>query len=140
MQDELLRLQAGLHKTLIFITHDFDEAIRLADRIAIMRDGHVIQVGTPEEMVISPADEYVADFTRHVTKAKVVSARTVMSADDPATSVAGAVSARDRIADIADRVESSDRPFAVIDEAGSRIGLVDRRAVVDILVGRAPRA
>jgi glycine betaine/proline transport system ATP-binding protein len=73
MQDELMRLQNVLHKTIVFITHDFDEAIRLADRIAIMKDGEVIQIGTPEQLVVSPATDYVAEFTRDVQRAKVMS-------------------------------------------------------------------
>ena len=64
-----------LKKTIVFITHDFDEAIRLADRIAIMKDGAIVQVGTPEELVLNPATDYVAEFTRDVQRAKVVSAR-----------------------------------------------------------------
>ena len=63
MQNEFLRLQSVLQKTIVFITHDFDEAIRLADRIAIMQDGRIVQIGTPEELVLSPADGYVAEFT-----------------------------------------------------------------------------
>ena len=75
MQDELMRLQSVLHKTIVFITHDFDEAIRLADRIAIMKDGEIIQIGTPEQLVVNPATDYVAEFTRDVHRAKVISAR-----------------------------------------------------------------
>ena len=70
-----MRLQSVLHKTIVFITHDFDEAIRLADRIAIMKDGEVIQIGTPEELVVNPATDYVAEFTRDVQRAKVISAQ-----------------------------------------------------------------
>ena len=66
MQDEFLRLQDTLRKTIVFITHDFDEAIRLADRIAIMKDGRIEQIGTPEDLVIRPATAYVAEFTRDV--------------------------------------------------------------------------
>ena len=88
MQDELMRLQAVLHKTIVFITHDFDEAIRLADRIAIMKDGEVIQIGTPEELVISPATDYVAEFTRDVQRAKVISARSLMRACEAPTMAA----------------------------------------------------
>src|SRR4029453_825538 len=80
MQSELMRLQGVLKKTIVFVTHDFDEAIRLAARVAIMKDGEVIQVGTPEELVIHPATEYVAEFTRDVNRAKVMSARSLMSA------------------------------------------------------------
>ncbi|MCP5089090.1 MAG: betaine/proline/choline family ABC transporter ATP-binding protein, partial [Rhodobacteraceae bacterium] len=79
MQDEFLRLQALLEKTIVFITPDFDEAIRLADRIAIMKDGAVIQVATPEKLVLSPASDYVEDFTRHIPRAKVMSVRTIMT-------------------------------------------------------------
>ncbi|MGH6880972.1 MAG: quaternary amine ABC transporter ATP-binding protein, partial [Hypericibacter sp.] len=78
MQDELMRLQAVLRKTIVFITHDFEEAIRLADRIAIMRDGVVVQTGTPEELVMRPATDYVREFTRNVPRAKVLSVRAVM--------------------------------------------------------------
>ena len=79
MQDEFLRLQGMLKKTIVFITHDFDEAIRLADRIAIMKDGAVIQVATPEELVLDPATEYVQEFTRHIPRDKVLSVGSVMA-------------------------------------------------------------
>ena len=74
MQDEFLSLQARLHKTIVFITHDFDEAVRLADRIAIMKDGKIIQVATPEELVVNPASDYVEEFTRHIPRSKVLTA------------------------------------------------------------------
>ncbi len=80
MQTELIRLQSVLKKTVVFITHDFDEAIRLADRIAIMKDGEIIQIGTPEDLVNNPATSYVAEFTADVNRAKVLSARTLMGA------------------------------------------------------------
>ena len=83
MQAELLRLQSALHKTVIFITHDFDEAIRLGDRIAIMQDGEIIQTGTPEELVMHPATDYVAEFTRDVSRAKVMSAQRLMQQPTP---------------------------------------------------------
>ena len=73
MQTELLRLQSVLKKTIVFITHDFDEAIRLADRIAIMKDGRIIQIGTAEDLVMNPATAYVAEFTSDVNRAKVLS-------------------------------------------------------------------
>ena len=79
MQDEFLRLQGTLHKTIVFITHDFDEAIRLADRIAIMKDGRIVQTGTPEDLVIRPATPYVAEFTRDVPKAKVLTVAAIMA-------------------------------------------------------------
>jgi glycine betaine/proline transport system ATP-binding protein len=79
MQNEFLRLQAALRKTIVFITHDFDEAVRLADRIAIMRDGRIVQTGTPEELILHPADAYVAEFTRDAPRAKILSARAIMA-------------------------------------------------------------
>src|SRR6476660_2442636 len=89
MQSELMRLQSVLKKTIVFITHDFDEAIRLADRIAIMKDGEIIQSGTPEQLVVSPADAYVAEFTREVDRAKVITAGALMSAPRAGASYAG---------------------------------------------------
>ena len=80
MQDEVVRLQRELRKTMIFITHDLMEALKLGDRIAIMKDGRFVQVGTPEEVVAHPADDYVADFTRDVPRAHVLTVRTIMRA------------------------------------------------------------
>jgi glycine betaine/proline transport system ATP-binding protein len=139
MQDEFLRLQSVLRKTIVFITHDFDEAIRLADRIAIMKDGAVIQVDTPEQLVLTPADAYVAEFTKHIPRAKVLTVRAVMSPGAPAGETAGEVAAGDRIEAIADRVEAAERPFAVTDGEGRVIGAIDRRAVIDTLIGRERR-
>ncbi|MGA0336377.1 MAG: quaternary amine ABC transporter ATP-binding protein [Luminiphilus sp.] len=78
MQDEFLRLQKMLNKTIVFITHDFLEALRLADRIAIMKDGEIVQIGTPAELVSNPADDYVAEFTRDVPRIKILTAREVL--------------------------------------------------------------
>jgi glycine betaine/proline transport system ATP-binding protein len=139
MQDEFLRLQSLLHKTIVFITHDFDEAIRLADRIAIMQDGAIIQVATPEELVLSPASAYVEEFTRHIPRAKVLSARTLMRSGPALGETAGEVAATDRIEDIAARVVASDLPFGVIDEAAGVVGSIDRQTVIDVLVGKQIR-
>ena len=139
MQDEFTRLQAMLHKTIVFITHDFDEAIRLADRIAIMKDGAVIQIGTPEELVINPATTYVAEFTRDVQRAKVVSARTLMDAPRADGNYAGRVAAHARVASFAADIVGSDRSFAVVDEAGAVLGAIAPQKVVDLLAGRSAR-
>ena len=143
MQDEFLRLQTLLHKTIVFITHDFDEAIRLADRIAIMKDGVVIQVGTPEELVTRPADDYVAEFTRDVARAKVLTARAVMRALGPeelagkdSGHFAGEVRADSRVAEVASDVEAAEKPFAVVDDDGRVLGALTRETVVAVLVGR----
>ena len=79
MQEELIRLQQELHKTIIFITHDLNEALKIGDRIAIMRDGRIIQIGTPEDIVLHPEDEYVGEFTRDVKKESILCASLVMA-------------------------------------------------------------
>ena len=78
MQNELMRLQEQMHKTIIFITHDLAEATKIGSRIAIMRDGAIVQIGTPEEIMANPADDYVADFTRDVRTSSVVTVGYVM--------------------------------------------------------------
>jgi glycine betaine/proline transport system ATP-binding protein len=140
MQDEFLRLQSMLQKTIVFITHDFDEAIRLADRIAIMKDGAIIQIGTPEDLVINPATDYVAEFTREVPRAKVLTAGSVMTAFDGsavpgAIDLAGRVAAGDRIEVLAAKVVAAEKPFLVTGEDGSALGLLTREAVLQVLVG-----
>jgi glycine betaine/proline transport system ATP-binding protein len=135
MQDEFLRIQNQLHKTIVFITHDFDEAIRLADRIAIMKDGAVVQVATPEELVLAPADDYVAAFTAHVPRAKVVTIGRIMT-PGAAPQVAGTLPASARVEQVADRIDAAGLPFAVTDDAGQVVGHIGKAAVIDVLIGR----
>lgn len=78
MQDELLEMQARMHKTIVFITHDLDEALKIGDRIVIMKDGAVVQIGTPEEILTHPADEYVKAFVQNVDRTKVITASAIM--------------------------------------------------------------
>ncbi len=137
MQDEFIRLQNVLKKTIVFITHDFDEAIRLADRIAIMKDGKVVQTGTPEELVLNPADDYVAEFTHNVTKAKVVRVRTIMRPlpkRAPKGGYGGTVQASDAVADVAPLVENSKKTVRVLDEQGEMVGCLARDDVVAIMM------
>ncbi|WP_281967330.1 quaternary amine ABC transporter ATP-binding protein [Roseovarius nanhaiticus] len=133
MQDEFLRLQGLLHKTIVFITHDFDEAIRLADRIAVMKDGRIVQTATPEELVLNPATDYVAEFTKHIPRGKVLSLGAVMAPLGPGP-FAGDLGAASRVADVADQVEAAQRPFRVMQE-GVPVGQVDAAAVIDVLIG-----
>ena len=133
MQDEFMRLQSMLRKTIVFITHDFDEAIRLADRIAIMKDGAIIQIGTPEDLVTHPADGYVADFTREIPRAKVLSVRAIMG--EPVDSASGEVRADDKVQEVAATVAAGRAPFAVLDENGAVIGSLDREDIFNVLVG-----
>ncbi len=137
MQDEFLRIQSVLKKTIVFITHDFDEAIRLADRIAIMKDGIVDQIGTPENLVMEPATPYVAEFTKEVAKPKVLSAGSIMTpaaVDASADAFCGEVNARTKIAALAASLETADRPLAVIDDAGNRVGQITRDSVISVLL------
>ncbi|MFT5505460.1 MAG: glycine betaine/proline transport system ATP-binding protein [Gammaproteobacteria bacterium] len=134
MQDEFLRLQSVLKKTIVFITHDFDEAVRLADRIAIMKDGEIIQIGTPEELVLAPATDYVREFTRGIPRAKVLSARAVMSEktrDSYLETIAASTLIEELVGRAADMEKGS--AFAVQNEAGEIIGELVRETVIDLL-------
>jgi glycine betaine/proline transport system ATP-binding protein len=135
MQDEVIRLQREVRKTMIFITHDLMEALKLGDRIAIMKDGAFVQIGTPEEVVSRPADDYVADFIRDVPRAHVLTARTIMApmADGDGRQYAGDVEAGTVVQDLLPMVVKTDLPLRVVD--GSKtIGIVDRAAVLEALL------
>jgi len=141
MQDEVMRLQASLRKTMVFITHDLSEALKLGDRIAVMHDGDVVQIGTPEQLVGSPANDYVADFTRDVVRSRVLTAGYIMTPVDPRSAGAGlaarpAVAAGAVVHDLIERVMGNEQPLAVVDEAGEVIGVVDRWAVMSVVAGK----
>jgi glycine betaine/proline transport system ATP-binding protein len=136
MQAELQRLQAVLKKTIIFITHDFDEAIRLADRIAIMKDGAVIQTGTPEELVLHPATDYVAEFTRDVQRSKVMSVRSLMQPLNSAHTFIDQVLDTEKIGTIAGRIIEIGKPVAVVDAEGRLVGEISPQPILDMLLGR----
>ena len=132
MQDELIRLQKTMQRTIIFITHDFAEALRLGDRIAIMKDGSFDQVGTPEEIVSNPATPYVREFVNDVPRAKVLSVRSVTVAG---SAPHGARTVRDdaRIETIIPMLLERDEPISVIDNTGTAIGIVNRSNVASML-------
>ena len=134
MQDEFLRIQSMLSKTIVFITHDFNEAVRLADQIAIMKDGSIIQIGTPEELVLQPADRYVEEFTNDLARAKVFSAKSVMVAKNPDIPSGGQILQTAKIEDLAEEVINSEHPFDVIDSSGKVVGQITREAVLSVLV------
>jgi glycine betaine/proline transport system ATP-binding protein len=135
MQDEICRIQLEVRKTMIFITHDLMEALRLGDRIAIMKDGAFVQVGTPEEVVAHPADDYVADFTRDVPRAHVLTARSIMrpATGDGNGGDAPKVAANTIVQMLIPMVAKSDRQILVVD-GDDVVGLVDREAVMAALV------
>jgi glycine betaine/proline transport system ATP-binding protein len=134
MQNEFLRLQNLLHKTIVFITHDFDEAIRLADRIAIMRDGKVVQIGTAEELIVRPADGYVEEFTREAPRAKILTVRSVMRPFNGARYLAGSVPASSRVVQVARRIDATEGDLAVVDDSGKTIGIINRAALIDVFL------
>jgi glycine betaine/proline transport system ATP-binding protein len=136
MQNEFLRLQQLLRKTIVFITHDFDEAIRLADRIAIMRDGRLVQVGTAEELIVRPANDYVEEFTREAPRAKILTLRSVMMPLNGSRAMAGTVPAGRRVVEAAREIEETAGDFAVVDEAGRAIGIINRSALMDVFLDR----
>ena len=136
MQDEFLRLQAMLHKTILFITHDFDEAIRLADRIAVMKDGRIVQTATPEELVLNPATGYVEEFTRHIPREKVMRLSAIMTPLPPEGDYAGDLPAEATIADSVQILDSDSRGFRVVDDSGTPVGTVNARAAIDVMIGR----
>jgi glycine betaine/proline transport system ATP-binding protein len=135
LQDELLRLQERLRKTIVFITHDFDEALRLASRIAIMKDGNIVQIGTPEELVLKPADSYVARFTGKVVLADVVRVGSVMSPillDEPSEALDASMLVRDA----ARRVLELGRAVPVSEAGGRIVGSIGPQAIAPLLLGR----
>lgn len=137
MQDEFLRLQSMLQKTILFITHDFDEAIRLADRIAVMKDGRIVQTATPEHLTLFPENSYVEEFTRYVPRAKVVRLGTITTIGDFTGPVAGSLPHDLTVAETAEQIEASELPYLVLGKSGEPIGKVNRNDVIDILLGRS---
>ena len=130
MQNEVMRLQQEIGKTTMFITHDLPEALRLGDRIAIMRDGAIVQLGTPEELVGSPADEYVENFTRDIARSHVLTLRWIMrepEPDDPTDGPRLDVTTTMRRALPA--LAASEKPVCCIED-GRIVGIVDRDAVL----------
>ncbi|CAI8384657.1 MAG: Glycine betaine transport ATP-binding protein OpuAA [Rhodospirillaceae bacterium] len=130
MQDELLDLQAKLQKTMVFITHDFLEAIKMGDHIAIMKDGEIVQIGTPEEIVAAPVDDYVRDFTEDVPRYKVLSVGKVMRPASKGLSAKGGVRSGAKIESAINQVADTDSPVAVLDEAEEIVGEIDREIIM----------
>jgi glycine betaine/proline transport system ATP-binding protein len=137
MQDEFLRLQSLLKKTIVFITHDFDEAIRLADRIAIMNHGEIVQIGTPVDLVTNPATAYVAEFTKEVARDRLLTVASVMGKKAAGRKAAFTVLAGERLAGVAGAILKSSQPVAVVDDAGAVVGAIARDQVIEALFGAA---
>ncbi len=136
MQDEFIRLQTMLKKTIVFITHDFEEATKLADRIGIMKDGRMVQLCPPEEMVLNPADDYVAEFARNAPRERIISAQTIMvPTKSRAKKVKNGVNGKAKIGEIAAQVLNADKPTIVIDDDGAPIGEISRKIITEALFG-----
>ena len=141
MQDELMKLQAELHKTIVFITHDLDEALKIGDRIAILKDGKLVQVGRPEEIILHPADAYVEAFTRDVNRGRVIRARSIMRPIEdglPAHDPNFIVDENERLEDIIPKALSTESPLGVKDTTNGIVGLIERHRIVEIITPTSP--
>ncbi len=141
MQDELLALQRSRRRTVVFVTHDFDEALKLGDRIAIMKDGAFDQVGTPVQLVTQPGSDYVREFTRDVPMTKVVTVGAVVRPDPERGSSQAAlepVADETPLEQVLPLLLSSDAPVPVTGAGGRHLGVIDRDAVRMLLSGSGP--
>jgi glycine betaine/proline transport system ATP-binding protein len=134
MQDEVIRLQHETGKTMVFITHDLPEALRLGDRIAIMRDGRIVQLGSPEELVGSPADEYVANFVRDIPRSHVLTLRWIMRDARPGEEDGPKLDVGTTVKRAVPLIAGSDQPVCAV-QNGKIVGVVDKEAVLTAIAG-----
>ncbi|MEA2331688.1 MAG: glycine betaine/proline transport system ATP-binding protein [Thermoleophilaceae bacterium] len=135
MQDEVCRLQVETGKTMLFITHDLPEALRLGDRIAIMRDGAIVQLGTPEELVGSPANDYVANFVRDIPRTHVLTLRWIMRDPKPGEETGGPeLPVSTTVKDAVPIAAATDGPVRAV-ENGRCVGIVDRVSILQAMAG-----
>jgi glycine betaine/proline transport system ATP-binding protein len=138
LQKEFIKLSKKLKKTTVFITHDLDEAVKVGHRIAIMRDGKVIQIGTPEEIVMNPEDDYVADFVKGISRLEVVKAKSIMKPIDEFSKNYGAIpkdairmTENDDLSSLIESSVASDKPIVISNKNGQDVGVVSQK---DLLV------
>ena len=124
LQDQFLTLSQTVKKTTVFITHDLDEAIRLGDHIAIMNDGEIVQIGTPEEIVTNPVDDYVTDFVKGINRVNLVRAETIMSPLDGRAPTSKTIKPNGELGDIVDHFMSDLDSVTVVDNAGKAVGMI----------------
>jgi glycine betaine/proline transport system ATP-binding protein len=134
MQDEVIRLQHETGKTMVFITHDLPEALRLGDRIAIMRDGRIVQLGTPEELVGSPADEYVTNFVRDIPRSHVLTLRWIMRDAQPGEDDGPRLDVGTTVRSAVPVIAGSERPCCAVED-GKVVGVVDKATVLTAIAG-----
>ena len=139
MQDELIKIQAEVQKTMIFITHDFLEAIKMGDHIAIMKDGEIVQIGTPEEIVANPVDDYVREFTEDVPRYKVLSVGKIMRAASDLVTANGAqrVNQDAKLDSLIDIAIAANGPLAVVDDQDQIIGEIDQSMILKAMDSRS---
>ncbi|MEO9864466.1 MAG: betaine/proline/choline family ABC transporter ATP-binding protein [Yoonia sp.] len=140
MQNLLLELQVELKKTIVFITHDLDEALKLADHLVILKDGAVIQQGEPQGILLNPADPYIEDFVSDINRARVLRVRSVMSPLVDGTEYAGDVEANDNLESLIAQSEGDTRLVYRVMKDGDAIGQLDMRVLVKALVPRVSSA
>ncbi len=141
LQTEFIKLSKKMKKTTVFITHDLDEAVRVGHRIAIMRDGSVVQIGTPEEIVVNPADEYVSDFVKGISRLKVVQAKTIMKSIKDYENKFGSldndseiVNENDVLSKLIETSISKDKPIIVTDKNNQKIGAISQSDLLKAVV------
>jgi glycine betaine/proline transport system ATP-binding protein len=141
LQVEFIKLSRQLKKTTVFITHDLDEAVKVGHRIAIMRDGKVIQVGTPEEIIMDPEDDYVADFVKGISRLEVVKAGSIMTPINMFKSLNGPIPQNcvrmredDVLSRLVDSLVSSKQPVVIVDGGGQTVGVVSQQDVLASIV------
>jgi len=141
LQSEFIKLSKQMKKTTVFITHDLDEAVRVGHRIAIMRDGAVVQIGTPEEIVVNPADEYVADFVKGISRLKVVQAKTIMqsikdyeSKFEPLSDDNEIVDENDVLSKLIETSISKDKPIIVSNKNKQKVGVISQSDLLKAVV------
>ena len=136
MQDEFLRLQSSLKKTILFVTHDFDEALRLADRIGIMKDGIIEQLDTPANIVLNPATEYVRKFTQEVPREKVLKIEALMDPITDEQNLSDFKVSKDAIIEtVAEKILGQEKPIAVTDSNQQIVGIVKPAKVIHVVFG-----
>jgi glycine betaine/proline transport system ATP-binding protein len=136
MQNLLLELQQELHKTIIFITHDLDEALKLADHLVILKDGAVVQQGEPQGILLNPCDPYIEDFVSDINRARVLRVRSVMSAVSEAD-IAGEVDADKSLEDLITLSDGDTNHIYRVTDNGETVGQIDMKDLVRALVPRA---
>ena len=135
MQDLLLELQKELHKSIIFITHDLDEALKIGDRIAILNGGLLVQHGTSQDILMNPADEYVRDFVKKVNRSHVLHAKSVMNDKKPDNNKAKViVNTEDSIDNVLCEILRSDAEYAVVqDSKGAEVGYLNKKDIAEVV-------